>query len=197
MSVETESQGDEATVSPSFYRGLNGVLVAVLIIVVGLNLWQFLVTGGESAAEGKPAPSFSVPTVEGDEFALKETEGQVVILDFWATWCPPCEPQLDYLKTLTEQGPTPDGLRVVSVNTNEQSQKRKAQVENYVEAKQSPFTTVMDDGSVSAAYGVTSLPTIVVIDDNGEVTHAQSGLHSTEKLRALAWEAAGGTTPEL
>ncbi len=197
MSAQSESQGDESTVSPSFYRGLNGVLVAVLVIVVGLNLWQFLDTGGASAVEGKPAPSFAVPTVEGDEFALEEADGQVVILDFWATWCPPCEPQLDNLKTLTEKGPTPDGLRVVSVNTNEQSEERKAQVKKYVETKQSPFTTVLDSGSVSAAYGVTSLPTIVVIDDEGDVTHAKSGLHSTEKLRALAWEAAGGTTPEL
>lgn len=174
---------------------LNGVLIAVLAVVVGVNLWHFTSGGGATRAVGKEAPQFKQPTLKGGDISLSSLSGQVVVLDFWATWCPPCGPQLDNLKKLTRQGETPQGLRVLSVNTDAPGDKRRSKVESYVKSHDSPFTTVLDNGRTSQAYGADSLPTIVVIDREGVITHARAGLHSTAKLRALVWEAAGGTTP--
>jgi peroxiredoxin/outer membrane lipoprotein-sorting protein len=126
---------------------------------------------------GKPAPDFKLQDLAGGSVALKDLRGQVVVLDFWATWCGPCRidmPRIEALhKELREKG-----LRVFGVN-GEEAQIARA----YLDRNGYTFPTLSDPGmTVSKLYEVNALPTAVVIDKEGKVGAYLQGSGSKQRL---------------
>lgn len=115
---------------------------------------------------GKPAPDFSAPSVpSGPKLAkLSSLRGQVVLIDFWATWCQPCMASLPQVQALHERL-GPKGLRVLGV-TNE-----PARVAGEAARKRHLGYTIVSDESenISASYHIYALPTAAVIDKKGVV----------------------------
>src|SRR5690606_2699329 len=87
-------------------------LVAALIAVNLLNM----ISGSGHALEGRAAPDFGLPTVDGGMLTLSDHSGKVVLLDFWTTWCPPCRKQMPALQELADDPTLTDRLQIVSVN---------------------------------------------------------------------------------
>ena len=121
-------------------------------------------------AIGYPAPDFALKTPSGEEFKLSALRGTPVVLNFWATWCPPCRAELPELRSASER--YAGQIAVVGVNQAESAATvAKAAVELGL-----TFPIPLDHrGDVSQVYGVRSLPTTFFIDRDGVIRQIQNG----------------------
>ena len=139
----------------------------------------------ESEFKGKPALPFELTTLSGERMDISELKGKVVLIDFWATWCGPCRRELPHVQKLYDLHKD-DGLVVLAV-----SQEKEATIRRYIDKSGFTFPTLVDaDGAVNRSYGVSALPTLVVVDRDGTVSDFLVGLRSEATLRS-ALEKAG------
>jgi peroxiredoxin len=110
-------------------------------------------------------PDFQVTTMKGQTISSADFRGKVVVLDFWATWCPPCRASVPEIKELTRKYPS-DKLVVLSVSAN----KDDKQWREFIEKKNVDWLQYRDeDGHVLRAMGVHAFPTYLVIDSEGVI----------------------------
>jgi peroxiredoxin len=120
---------------------------------------------------GQPAPDFSLLDLSNRTVSLASYRGRkVVLLDFWATWCGPCRMEMVDLQML-QQKLNGVGFEILSLNQNEPAD----QVSQFIRRKKYDFHVLLDDGAVSAKYGVRGIPTLVLVDTNGVIQWLQVG----------------------
>lgn len=114
--------------------------------------------------EGNQAPDFKLKTIDGENVQLSEFRGEKVLLNFWATWCPPCRAEMpDMQKFHVEDN---DGL-ILAVNLLETEQSLK-QVESFLDEYGITFQVLLDENTdVSSLYNAFALPTSYLIDREG------------------------------
>jgi cytochrome c biogenesis protein CcmG/thiol:disulfide interchange protein DsbE len=154
-----------------FTRSLAVVLGMGLVVGLGVRSVQ----AGPEDLKGKPAPDFKLATANDKQVALSELKGKVVVVDFWATWCPPCRKSLPHVQKLSEdQSRFKEGLRVLAVNAREP----KAKIEPFMQENKYTFAVPMDStGKTMGAYQVSGIPTTVVIGRDGVVRDVFVGFH--------------------
>jgi thiol-disulfide isomerase/thioredoxin len=137
----------------------------------------------ESELVGKPALPFTLPNLSGKPTSLSAWKGKVVLLDFWASWCGPCRIEMPTIAKLDKELRS-KGLVVVGVNVGES----RAVASGYLKKNGYTFTALLDgDGKLSERYGARGIPTVVVIDREGNVSSHFVGLRDEAVLRdALA-----------
>ena len=125
----------------------------------------------ESDLLGKAAPDFQLTGLDGQSVALADLKGQVVVLDFWASWCAPCIESLPHLGKLHAE--KREGVKVFAVNLRED----KAKVEAFMKSKSIDVPVLLDsDGRIADKYNVVSIPQTVVIGKDGIVKKVLVGL---------------------
>ena len=124
-----------------------------------------------NALEGRPAPSFSLQTLDGDPFSLAAFNGKPVVVNFWSTWCQPCKIEHPILLNASETyGPL--GVQFVAVLYQDDASKARA----YLNRAGSRWPTLEDPGGRTAiAYGVAGVPETFFIDANGTIIRKVSG----------------------
>lgn len=129
--------------------------------------------GGEHPILGKEAPNFTLSDLSGDERELASHEGEeIVILDFWATWCGPC---VEAMPIITEVADEYEDQGVVLYGVN--LQETPDQIEGFLEEHDLDVDVLLDrDGAVATAYGAQSIPQTVIIDKDGNVQAVHVGL---------------------
>ncbi len=147
-----------------------------------------------SALVDETAPDFSLPIEAGegvgDIVSLEAERGHVVVLDFWASWCGPCRQSIPVLNRVRERA-SANGARFYGINVERPRDLAPRQLILAHASFGALFPTVRDpDGRIQQAYGVTRLPTVVVVDRRGLVRHAQSGVPSPDRLLEAIREAA-------
>jgi peroxiredoxin len=129
-------------------------------------------TGRSPAAEvGRAAPDFRLERLGGGEVRLSDLRGQVVILNFWATWCAPCRQEMPEFVRLYSalQG---QGLEIVAVDLQE----AEGQVQGFVDEFGMRFPTVFDrTGEVARTYRVNQLPVTLIVDREGVIRATKYG----------------------
>ncbi|OGI40862.1 MAG: hypothetical protein A2140_09235 [Candidatus Muproteobacteria bacterium RBG_16_62_13] len=143
-----------------------------------LLFWPVLLSGASPGAQSLspvaqpfPAPEFRLKSEDGKEYRLGDFRGQVVVLNFWATWCPPCRYEMPSMERarLKVEG---QGIVILAVNVGEDETTVFAFTGRY----RVKFPLLLDrDGSVIGQYPVIGLPTTFVIDPRGYVTHRAIG----------------------
>ncbi len=117
------------------------------------------------------APSFSITTLQGQHLSLDSLRGKVVLLDFWATWCPPCRAELPQIARLAHKFP-PDQFVLISLSgdTNEQAWR------TFVRDHKMDWPQFFDPrGTLDGPFHVLSIPALVLIDQQGIVRYDGSG----------------------
>lgn len=146
-------------------------------------------SGREYPPDGREeAPEIRLATVEGGEVSSRDFLGQVVVLDFWATWCAPCHEQAEILADLHEEIEG-EGVQILSIDVSEKEEKVRA----FMEKNPAPYPVLLDvEGKVSDSFKVMALPTMVILDRRGRIAYSSTGVTSgNELLRVIEGELAG------
>jgi thiol-disulfide isomerase/thioredoxin len=132
---------------------------------------------GPAIAVGQPAPAFELASLDGGRLASESLAGELVVLNFWATWCGPCRREIPALKQLDED---PE-VRVVGINLDLGATR---EVSSFVARNQIGYTVLMGDEEVAEQYRVGAIPTTVVLDRAQRVVSVYRGLVSRRTLEA-------------
>ena len=185
MSVETTAH--QPTQSSKLWLYVN-IAIGVALILAGVAV-LFLMdkepaatsTVAVSPHQGKAAPDFSLPSLAGETVALSNYKGQVVLINLWATWCPPCKAEMPTLNAYY-QANKDKGFVVLAVNDQEDA----ITVNNFIEANGFGFPVLLDTQSrVLDTYNVRALPTTFVIDRNGVIQYVHMGEISQQQLEEI------------
>ncbi len=124
-----------------------------------------------AADVGAPAPVLALPTASGETVALDRLKGQVVYVDFWASWCAPCRKSFPWMAEMQKKY-GPSGFTVVAVNVD----KKRPDAERFLQSTPAAFTVVYDPaGTTPNAWNVKAMPTSFVVDPKGNVAIVESG----------------------
>jgi len=124
---------------------------------------------------GATAPGFKLPDPSGEKHSLASYEGNVVLLDFWATWCGPCKAAMPSIQAIHEKF-SGDKVKVIGLATWESGDPQA-----YMEENEYTYDLLLDADDVAFEYGVTGIPTLVLIDQEGTVLHVGVGFGKGEK----------------
>ena len=137
--------------------------VSLLILLLCLSLFIAACGQGPIAAVGNPAPDFDTVDLQGNVWSLSKLKGQVVFLNFWATWCPPCREEMPSMQRLYAKLPKDKFEMIALFNKDE-----PAAVKNFI-AKLGITIPILSDeyNFAGAKYGLTGLPETFIIDKQG------------------------------
>ncbi len=128
------------------------------------------------------APNFNLKTANGKTIELNKLKGKVVVVNFWATWCPPCKAEipgfLDVYKEYKSKG-----LEIVGVSLDQDGW---TPVKPFVESHKITYPVVVGDGQLADAYGgIDGIPTTFIIDKKGNITTRHIGYMDKASLENL------------
>lgn len=155
--------------------------IAVVLLVLAVSIAS---CGGnetnlaQGVEVGNEARDFTLKTPAGDEVSLSDYRGQVVLLNFWATWCPPCRAEVPEFEEMYRQR-AGDGFVVLGVSVQDPPHL----VDSFIEEFQMTYPVVLDDqGIISKEYRTPGLPTSLVIDGEGIIQERHLGYLSGDML---------------
>lgn len=174
--------------SPRLYAIAPFLVFALLGGLFGYRLFNPGESAPPSQAIGRPAPAFDIPTLQAaldDQLdggaRLTQSDlatGDVVVLNFWASWCAPCRIEHPHLMRLSAEG-----VRVVGIAYNDVAQDSRG----FLDELGDPFQTVGFDaqGRVGITWGLTGVPETFVLNGSGEVTFRHVGPIQNDDLNRL------------
>ncbi|MDN4492264.1 peroxiredoxin family protein [Ureibacillus aquaedulcis] len=140
----------------------------------------------EGLEKGQVAPNFTLQTLTGETFTLSELKGKKVILNFWASWCPPCKKEMPHLQKYYEENAQDDNAVIVGVNIThaERSVDQIKTVQQFVDSFDLTFPIpLMEEEGVDKLYQIITIPSTFMIDTEGRIQRQIVGPLDQEALR--------------
>lgn len=140
---------------------------------------------------GDPAPAFAIKTIDGKNLSLADYEGEVVLLNFWATWCGPCQTEMPrFIRFQREFGAK--GFQVVGISMDDSN----APVRTFISKLKPNYPIALGNAKVAESYGgILGLPITLLIDRKGRIAKRYEGAvnldamqHDVERLLATSGE---------
>ena len=172
---------DQSTYLPIF-TSRSRWLALLLIVAIAGAAWMLGTRLGGQAAGAAPiagaqtgmiAPDITLQAIDGSQTTLSSLRGKAVLLNLWASWCPPCRAEMPSMERLHARLKD-KGVVVLGVDLQE----GKREVEDFVREHKISFPVVLDrNGSAGAAYGVRSIPTTFIVGRDGAILAGRIGGH--------------------
>ncbi|MGA9288697.1 MAG: TlpA disulfide reductase family protein [Anaerobacillus sp.] len=136
--------------------------------------------------EGNIAPDFTLYSLKGEEVSLSDYKGQIVFVNFWATWCPPCKAEMPHMEEFYEKSADEYDAKILAVNiTSDEASSRV--VEEFVKEHRITFPVLLDtDGKQTENFAAITIPTTYLVDRNGIIMKRIVGPMSMERMIELA-----------
>lgn len=164
-------------------RRLSTLSLALMATLLFLGCREEATAGGAPAIGTKV--DFRLKAVDGRSLGPQDFPGQVVVIDFWATWCIPCHVQARILEPL-HRDYKGKGVQFLAANVGEE----EATVRTFLKDKPFPYPVLLDPkDSVSSKFGVYALPTLLVIDKEGKLAFYNPGVADGNTLRKVLHKA--------
>lgn len=177
--------------------------LAILLLVVGavvVNQSKEEETAGEKRQEavgpiqpdrdvkqqeGFAAPDFELETLSGETVRLYENNGKPSLINFWASWCPPCKVEMPHLQEAYEQYGEQVNFHMVDLAFNDDFDN----MSQYIEENGYTFPIPLDEtGDVATTYQAVAIPTTFVVDEKGIITHRIQGAMTEQQIRDIMEE---------
>jgi peroxiredoxin len=161
-----------------FSRALVSALAVALTLSAGCGKGgQGGHAAGGRAAIGTEAPEFALPDLDGKVVKASDLRGKVVILDFWATWCPPCRQEVPHFVALQSKY-RDQGLEIVGLSLDKSG---ASVVKPFAEEYSVNYRMLIANDETASSYGgITGIPTTFVLDKNGKVVKRFMGYTDPE-----------------
>ncbi|MBB3109969.1 thiol-disulfide isomerase/thioredoxin [Paenibacillus phyllosphaerae] len=177
------------------------ILLAVVVVMIGVAVYQNIEkskplasattaleessSANAASVEVKPKPGYTAPVLTLPDLADQNMvvggqNDKLVLVNFWASWCGPCELEAPDLQALSEE--YKDGMVLLGVNATSYDKERQAR--EFVDQQKFTFPILMDrEGAATEQYKITSFPTSLIIDQNGIVRERVTGV-----ITKAAWK---------
>lgn len=137
--------------------------IIIVVVVAGVTVAGWILPSGEG---------YALTDINGNTFRLSDFRGKVVIIDFMATWCPPCREEISHLRAIGERYGDQVVIISVGVDPNESRETLKRFADNFnITWRIAPCPTDMVED-----YSIKFLPTLVILDGNGDTRFTHVGL---------------------
>lgn len=160
-----------------------------MVLFAALILGLFATTGHAlTVKDGDMAPDFEISTLDGTKTKLSSYKGKVVLLAFWASWCPRCLEELAFLQGLYTGNK--DKLTVLAINqdTKNLSETHLAKLKETVTEMNLSFPVLIDlEFEAWQKYGINALPTSIIVDQEGKIVFAEPNYYwaSQNKIKGI------------
>ena len=159
---------------------LNRKTISQLLLIAASVCIVAMAQAGE--VQGK-APDFTLKSNSGKNIKLSEHRGEVVLLNFWASWCGPCRQEMPLLENLQDRYGS-YGFTVMGVNVEEDSSKAKKMLRDVPVSFPILFDT---ENKASKLYKVSAMPSTVMIDRDGNMRYLHKGYKSGDEQEYAKW----------
>ncbi len=166
-------------------RGTRCLLSAIALLLLGMNVaWA----GALTPLHHRPqAPDFELLGIDDETYRLRDYRGKVVVVNFWATWCPPCRKEMPSMQRAWERW-RKEGIVLLAINVGESGDEAFA----FAAERDLTFPVLLDpSGREVRRWGAIGLPSTFVVDPEGRVVYRATGAREWdseeifERLRAL------------
>jgi peroxiredoxin len=186
---------------------LSFAILALAVVILVVNIWKPTSTESEkkttnqteettettedipgaklsSLREGAEAPDFELNTLDGKTIKLSDYRGKKVILNFWATWCPPCKAEMPHMQNFYEEY-NDQGVEILAVNLTNMD-KGVEEVQKFIDDYGLTFTIPLDEeGDAGTTYQAFTIPTSYILDENGVITKKIVGPMDENMMKEL------------
>lgn len=133
--------------------------------------------------KGNLAPDFTLYDLQGKPLTLSDLKGKRVVLNFWATWCPPCEAEMPHMQKYYDKYKDEDNVEIVGVNLT-YAKEKVTRVEQFLKSYDITFPVVLEpDESVASQYMIMTIPSTFMIDTAGRIQKQIIGPLDLDTLR--------------
>ena len=162
------------------------IFTVTLMLFVGRKAAQNRAGSGQPltarSLQGAAAPDFQLKSTDGKTVRLSDYRGKAVLLNFWATWCPPCKIEMPWFVDLQKQYGG-QGLQVIGVAMDDDADKQVTKISQFAKDMHLNYLVLLGNDQVGDSYGgVEGLPTTFYISRDGRVVSAVSGLVSHSEI---------------
>lgn len=159
---------------------LYSLVLIASVAWIGISADASNITNGFAPQEGFSAPDFTLKTPDGETYTLSELKGKAVLINLWATWCPPCRAEMPAMQTLYEEYES-QGLLILAINMTHQDY--PLAIVPFANDYGLTFPILLDEtGETAAAYQLRSLPSSYFINRAGIITEVVIGGPMSEAL---------------
>jgi len=163
----------------------------ITLILLGLIAWLWFRPPADVSEQNQPTPPWQVTLSDGRVLTSDALKGKVVLVNFWATWCPYCRKEKPVIDAFW-QDTRGKGFEVVSISVDDSPEKIAA----WMQEKGYAFNAAPTNASVAAAFGnVASVPTSFIVDSAGNIRHKVSGQLHYARLEKLVTPLLPGKRP--
>ncbi len=159
------------------WLGILAVGAAMLFFVAPESWWQFGVAPVEQRKAG--SGNFTMPKLEGGDWNFSEQRGRVVVVNYWATWCPPCRIETPGLVNVANEYKS-RGVEMVGVSMDENT----SDIAPFVEKYKMPYQILLPGGDPNAGAGGMALPTTFLYDKRGNLAKKYTGMVLESTLKS-------------
>jgi peroxiredoxin len=157
--------------------------LVILALTIAFSLFSCS-KGKDNTVFGNSAPDFTLSDLNGNKVNLSAMKGKVVMVEFWATWCPPCKESIPEINKLYIKYKD-KGFTVLAISVDKGLD--SAELAEFAREYSLTYPVMLDNGKASSSYRVGSIPTSFMIDKNGRMVSKHIG-YDPDLLESLSKE---------
>ncbi|GGH85204.1 peroxiredoxin [Pullulanibacillus pueri] len=152
------------------------VILFVIVIAMGYTIFQ-VVKSKNTVKVGDTAENFTLKNLDGRSVSLNDLRGKGVMLNFWGSWCKPCEEEMPYIEAAYKQ--KPDNVEIYGINVGDSN----LVAQKFMERVGATFPTLLDHNKdITHAYTLSETPTTFFIDKNGTIKKISLTMTSSQEV---------------
>ncbi len=159
---------------------MRSIILIIMVGAISFTIYSNLTKEKTAILQvGDKAPNFALVDMEGEKHQLSDYKGQGVFLNFWGTWCKPCEREFPLIDKQYQEFKD-QGLQILAVNVGESD----FALQKFIDRKGLTFPVLIDNNkSVLDAYNINPLPTTLLINQEGKIEKIITGEMSEEAIK--------------